>query len=140
MYKILAGTFICMVLLTASCRRTINTPDLLPIPNSLVARWTLTQIQGAGNGAPGVWRVADPQGQWMELTQNGMVSGTAFPSATGYRLVDSVTVELTDASQQGGRRLFNYQIDTVARTLRLYIKPLNGVLCIEGCGGYGFAR
>lgn len=139
MRKLFWTSSICFfILLLTACSPSVNAP--VPIPNTLVARWTLTQVQSAGTGGPGVWRVATPAGQWLECKPDGTLAGTAFPAATAYRMIDSTTVEFTDLTQAGGVRLFNYTIDTVSRMLRLYIKPPNGMLCIEGCGGYGFER
>ena len=121
-----------------ACSPSVNSP--VTIPNSLIARWTLLQTQAPGIGGAGIWSTASPAGQWMELQGGGTIAGTAFPMATGYQVIDSVTLRINDPSQNAGYRLFTYRIDTVARTLTFYIKPPNGVLCFEGCGGYGFGR
>lgn len=128
----------CSMLLLKACTPSVNTP--LPISNTLIARWTLTQVQSAGTGGPGVWRVANPAGQWLECRPDGTLAGTVFPAATSYRIIDSATVEFTDITQPGGVRSFHFTIDTVSRMLRLFIKPPGGMVCIEGCGGYGFER
>lgn len=130
--------FIVAIVCCCACQRNTGTP--VPIPNTLLARWTLTRIQSAGTGSVGQWRDATPAGQWIEFSPNTQLSGTVFPQATAWQLRDSVTLEISDASQNGGIRLFNFQIDTAARLLRLYIKPPNGMLCIEGCGGYELGR
>lgn len=111
-----------------------------PIPNSLVARWVLTDTQSAGIGPPGIWAVASPQGQWMELSGNGSIAGTFFSAATGVQVLDSITLKVTDPSQQAGFRLFNYHIDTLNRSLFFYKRPANGGYCYEGCGTYKFIR
>jgi hypothetical protein len=129
---------LAVICCAAACRPGTDTP--VPIPNTLLARWTLTRIQSAGTGSVGEWRNADSAGQWIQFTQGGQISGTVFPQAMAWQLRDSVTVEISDASQSGGIRLFNFQIDTTARKLYLFIKPPNGMLCIEGCGGYELER
>ncbi|MES2331531.1 MAG: hypothetical protein V4539_18140 [Bacteroidota bacterium] len=127
---------ILLILAGIACRRSADGP----IPNTILGRWILTDKQAPGTGPPGVWSVASPAGQWMELQPGGQVSGTVFPGATSYQVLDSVTVKLTDATQTAGFRLFNYQVDTVARVLFFYIRPSNGGYCIEGCGTYKFGR
>ncbi|MDB5210250.1 MAG: hypothetical protein JWQ30_1077 [Sediminibacterium sp.] len=133
---VLPVLLILLILAGIACRRSADGS----IPNTILGRWVLTDQQAASIGGPGVWSVASPSGQWMELQSSGQVSGTVFPGATGYQVLDSVTVKLTDATQTAGFRLFNYRVDTVARVLLFYIRPGNGGYCIEGCGGYKFGR
>jgi hypothetical protein len=111
-----------------------------PIPNNFLGRWTLTDKQAPGTGPPGVWSPASPAGQWMEIQQNGQVSGTVFPAATHCQVVDSVSLKLIDPSEAAGFRLFNYRVDTVERALYFYIRLANGGSCFEGCGTYKFKR
>ena len=129
------GMILLFVLIAWQCRPNTN-PPVNPIPMSLLGRWTLTQKQTAGIAGPGVWSAATPAGQWLELQTGGQISGTAFADAVSYQVIDSVTIKLTAPTQPAGYYLFNYMIDTVARSLTLYIKPPNGAVCIEGCGGY----
>lgn len=139
---ILLTLLILLILAGMACVRSLDTPTAAPTPipisNSILARWTLTDKQSAGTGPPGVWSVANPAGQWMEIRQNGQVSGTVFPAATGCQLIDSVTLKLIDPSEAAGFRLFNYRVDTVERALFFYIRPSNGGYCFEGCGTYKF--
>ncbi len=122
-----------------ACSPTVNDPGL-PVADSLMGKWVLTEIQGPGFGGPGIWSPASPAGQTLEIHPGGQLSGTAFPAAGSYQGVDSVTVKFIDPSQPAGYRLFWYSIDTVQHTLRFSIKPPGGVYCIEGCGGYRFKR
>ncbi|HZX59516.1 MAG TPA: hypothetical protein VFE54_12350 [Mucilaginibacter sp.] len=138
---ILIVLLFCLIGANIVCRPGVSTPpSLIPIPGSLIARWTLTDIQSAGTGGPGVWSVANPPGQWMDIQPAGQISGTAFPNATGYQVIDSLTLKVIDPSQSAGFRLFAYHVDTAARALFFYIRPPGGVACIEGCGGYRFGR
>lgn len=134
--KILAVLLILIILAGVACVKSADDP----IPNGFLGKWVLTDKQAPGTGPPGVWSVASPAGQWMELEPGGKLRGTVFPSATGYQVLDSVTVKLTDPSESAGFRLFNYQVDTVARVLYFYIRPSNGGYCFEGCGTYKFRR
>jgi hypothetical protein len=122
-----------------ACTPNVSGP-VTPIPNSLLARWVLTDTQSAGIGPPGIWAAASPQGQWMELSGNGSINGTVFMAATGFQVVDSATVKVTDPSQAAGFRLFNYRIDSVNHQLFFYKRPANGGYCTEGCGTYLFSR
>lgn len=106
----------------------------------LAGKWVLTDTQSAGTGPPGVWAKASPADRWVEVGDNGNISGTVFPAATGYQLIDSVTLKVIDPSQAAGFRLFNYKIDTVQKALFFYKRPPNGGYCIEGCGSYKFMR
>jgi len=134
------GVFALLVLGIA-CTPSVNNPPTGPVADSLMGKWVLTEIQGPGIGGPGVWSPASPAGQTLEIHPGGQLSGTAFPTATAYQGVDSITVKLIDPSQPAGYRLFWYSIDTVQHTLRFTIKPLpGGAFCIEGCGGYRFTR
>ena len=137
---ILVALLILLIIVGMACVRSLDTPTPIPISNSILGRWTLTDKQSAGTGGPGIWSTANPAGQWMEIQQNAQVSGTVFPAATVCLLVDSVTVKLIDPSEPAGFRLFNYRVDTVDRALYFYIRPPNGTYCIEGCGGYKFRR
>lgn len=98
---ILVTLMILLIVAGMAWARSLDTPTPAPIPisNSILARWTLTDKQSAGTGPPGVWSVANPVGQWMEIQQNGQVSGTIFPAATGCQLIDSVTLKLIDPSE-----------------------------------------
>lgn len=128
-----------LFLVWIACTPNVAGP-VTPIPNSLVARWVLTDTQSAGIGPPGIWAAASPQGQWMELSANGSITGTVFSTATGLLVVDSVTLKVSDPSQPAGFRLFNYRIDSVNRKLFFYKRPANGGYCYEGCGTYLFSR
>jgi hypothetical protein len=133
---ILLTILILVILAGTACVKSSDDP----IPNSFLGRWTLTDVQAPGIGPPGVWSPASPAGRWMEIQQNGQVSGTVFPDATRCQVVDSVTLKLLDPSQAAGFRLFNYRIDTVERAMYFYIRPSNGGYCFEGCGTYKFRR
>ncbi|MES2374611.1 MAG: hypothetical protein V4557_18690 [Bacteroidota bacterium] len=133
---ILVSLLILLILTGMACVKSAGDP----IPNTISGRWTLTDKQAPGTGPPGVWSVANPAGQWMEILQNGQVSGTVFPDATVCQVVDSVTVKLVDPSQTAGFRLFNYRVDTIERALYFYIRPSSGGYCNEGCGTYKFRR
>ena len=115
-------------------------PPTTPFDKSLTGKWILTDTQTAGIGPPGIWSKASPAGQTLELLTNSNVTGTAFPAATTYQLLDSMTIKLIDKNQSAGFRLFSYRIDTMARALFFYIRLPNGAACIEGCGTYKFSR
>jgi hypothetical protein len=131
-----------LVITGIACSRTINDPipGTIPIPNSILGKWVLTDTQSAGIGPPGVWAVASPAGQWMELQTGALLSGNIFPNSTIYQLIDSVTLKVIDPSQSAGFRLFNFNIDTVKRVLYFYKRPPNGGYCFEGCGTYKFVK
>ena len=124
----------------AACTHTAGeTPvSINPGENPFAGNWVLTQTQSPGTGGPGVWSTANPSGQTMILHDGGKISGTAFPSATGYTFADSATVKMIDPSVSYGYRLFT--VDLKQLVLLFYIKQPNGVLCYEGCGGYRFER
>lgn len=131
----LGGIILLCTVIAWQCTPNSN-PPVNSIPLSLLGRWTLTQKQAPGIGGPGVWSAATPAGQWLELQNGGQISGTAFVDATGYQVVDSVTLKLIAPAQPAGYYLFNYTINNQTQTLSLAIKPTNGVLCTDGCGGY----
>src|SRR6187399_1165846 len=85
-----------LVITGIACSRTINDPipGNIPIPNSILGKWVLTDTQSAGIGPPGVWAVASPAGQWMELQTGALLSGNIFPNSTIYQLLDSVTLKV----------------------------------------------
>ncbi len=136
MKRNILGTIVLLCVISAYQCTPNSNPPINSIPNNLLGRWTLTQKQAPGIGGPGLWSAATPAGQWLELQTGGQISGTAFADAISYQVVDSVTLKLIAPTQPAGYYLFNYKIDTLARTLSFYIKPPNGVLCTEGCGGY----
>lgn len=131
-------TLLLVFILAFSCSPVVNAPVL--ISNTVVGNWVLTAMQSPGIGGAGIWSPANPSGKTMELTSDGKVSGTAFPGVNTYQAVDSVTLKLIDPNQPAGFLLFGYHVDTVAHSLFFYIKPTNGGICIEGCGGYRFER
>lgn len=136
----LVALMILLILAGMACVRSLDEPVPIPISNSFLGRWSLTDKQAPGIGPPGVWSPASPAGQWMEIEQSGQVSGTVFPAATSCQVIDSVTVKLIDPSETAGFRLFNYRVDTVERALYFYMRPGNGGYCYEGCGTYKFRR
>ena len=141
MQRMLIGMMGLLFVVTAYQCTPNSNPPVNSIASSLLGRWTLTQKQAPGIGGPGVWSAATPVGQWLELQNNGQISGTAFADATSYQMVDSVTIKLIAPTQQpAGYYLFNFKIDSLARTLSLTIKPTSGVLCTDGCGGYKLER
>jgi hypothetical protein len=134
---------LAIILITTgiACTPAIIDPVPAPFANTILGRWTLTEVQSAGTGGPGVWSTANPAGRWIDIQANGTVTGTAFPNATSFQAVDSIKFKLIDPSTQAGFHLFGHKIDTLKRELLLWILPPNGTsLCIEGCGGYRFVR
>jgi hypothetical protein len=107
-------------------------------PEIIYGKWELTDTQSAGIGPPGIWAKAVPSGRWMGISENGTIAGSAFPAATGYQMIDSTTIKVTDPSQEAGFRLFSYRLDTLEKALFLYKRPPNGGFCFEGCGTYKF--
>ena len=141
--KKLYGMMLLGVLL--GCARSVSDPPVPnppagPFANTILGKWVLVETQAPGNGLPGAWLAAAPAGQLMDIQPGGNITGSVFPTVTGYQLTDSITVKMIDPTQTAGCRLFNYKIDTVARALFLYIRPANGALCYEGCGGLKFTR
>lgn len=125
---VLAGISACMV----------QKSEQSPFPQVIYGKWELTDTQSAGIGPPGVWAKAVPSGRWLVISENGTIAGSVFPAATGFQMLDSSTVKVTDPSQEAGFRLFSFQLDTVQKALFLFKRPPNGGFCIEGCGSYKF--
>lgn len=133
-YPVLIGMIIMITVIACMVQKT----DQTPFPQTIHGKWILTDTQSAGIGPPGVWATAEPSGRWMEIGENGSIAGSAFSAATGYQVLDSATMKITDPSQEAGFRLFGVQLDTVQKALFLYKRPPNGGFCIEGCGTYKF--
>jgi hypothetical protein len=133
---------IIVMAIVIACSPAIIDPVPVPAPfaNTILGKWTLTEVQAPGIGPPGVWSAANPAGRWIDIQANGTVTGTAFPNATSFQAVDSVKFKLIDPSTQAGFHLFGHKIDTIKRELLLWILLPNGGGCIEGCGGYRFVR
>lgn len=129
-----------LVVVLAYCTKAVDETSQQTIPTNLQGRWMLTQVQSPGYGPAGTWSAADPKGQTLAISRNGTVSGTAFASARTVQLVGNFGLKIEAPGVQAGYRLFNYQVDTVAHILFLYIQPTDGTMCNEGCGGYRFER
>lgn len=130
---------IIVFLLVAACTRSVDDPVTAPFPNTILGKWDLTAKQGPGYGPPGVWTTSAP-GMFITIDNAGHIGGNVFTDVTSYQIIDSATVKFIAPSQPAGFYLFNYQLDTVARVFYLYVRPVNGGYCIEGCGTYKFTR
>jgi hypothetical protein len=133
-YFLVIGLYM-MAVITA-CMVQKNEPS--PFPQTIHGKWVLTDTQSAGIGPPGIWAKAVPDGRWMEIDGNNAIAGSVFPAATGYQVVDSVTLKVMDPSQEAGFRMFSFHLDTTQKALLLYKRPPNGRICFEGCGTYKF--
>jgi hypothetical protein len=129
-----------LVVVLAYCTRTVDETIEQSLPANITGKWTLTQVQSPGYGPAGTWSAASPSGQTMAISQNGKITGSAFPTASAVKKMGDLGLKVVDPGVQPGYRLFNYQIDTVANILFLYIQPADGAMCNEGCGGFRFER
>lgn len=102
-----------------------------PIANTIIGKWYYTE-QYQSSGPPGQWYPVNPPNQFISFEPNGVfaTSTTLFSGVTRYQLMDSSRVKFIIPNFYLGYKLYQYKIDTVARTLTL--SPLT-FICIEGC-------
>jgi hypothetical protein len=132
------GLLIGLLIVAAITACMVQKTDTSAFPKTIHGKWMLTDTQSAGIGPPGIWAKAVPAGRWIEIGENGTITGSAFPAATGYQMMDSSIVKVTDPSQEAGFRLFSFHLDTTHKALLLYKRPPYGGVCFEGCGTYKF--
>lgn len=94
-------------------------------PADIFGVWKLTEQYGdIGNGSGKYIKVEEDK--YVIFTSSGKMEGDAYPDLVAFKILDSVTMQVSIKNQQQPG-MFRYQI--VGKTL-----TLNSTSCIEGCG------